>query len=226
MVRLRAALCIFLWAVSSPCLSIMACPPEPCKGSNSKHRSCDELADWVIDGEVVSTHGLDGKVVLSNVAIVKGTYPVADDGAIVYVGVPCWLSTRSLESYLGKRIRLYGRKHRGVVAFDPMTTVEARLAAERESKELKLELRQVSADCRIPGEKGPSNEVFFRRGKGFFNSDAYSEARTCFLNAQKEEKHSTYYKEACYYLGMMYEKGKGVDQDWAIARSWYSKAGL
>lgn len=253
MLRLRAALSIFLWALSSSCFSDIRCPPNPCGGSSSEHRSCSELADWVIDGvvnsishgsvpytihfgpEVVSTRIWDGgNVVLTNVTVVKGSYPVADDSAVLQGASHCWENlARIPEKYSGKTIRVYGTNRggfhvrAGMMAFDLLENIEARLVAEREAKERRLELQQVnSVDCRIPAEKEPSNEVFLRRGKDFFNSDAYSAARTCFLNVQKAEDNSRHYKEACYYLGMMYELGRGVGQDWGIAKDWYSKAGL
>lgn len=253
MLRLRAALCVFLWAVSNSCFSDIRCPPNPCGGSSSEHRSCSELADWVIDGEVNSiTHGSapyttnfgsevvstriwdGGNVVLTNVTLVKGSYPIADDIAVLRGASPCWENlARIPEKYFGKTIRVYGTNRGGIhvrpgiMAFDLLENIEARLVAEREAKVRRLELKQVnSVDCRITAEKEPSNEIFLRRGKDFFKSDAYSAAKTCFLNVQKDEKNSRHFKEACYYLGMMYELGKGVDQDWGVAKSWYSKAGL
>ncbi|MGB4062679.1 MAG: hypothetical protein WBK19_02515 [Azonexus sp.] len=253
MLRLRATLSVFLWAVSSSCISDIRCPPNPCGGSSSEHRSCSEIADWVIDGEVnfvthgsvpytthfgpevVSTRIWDGgSVVLTNVIVVKGSYPVVDESAVLQGASHCWENlARIPEKYSGQIIRAYGTNRGGfhvkprMMAFDRLANIEARSMAETEAKERHLELKQVnSVDCRIPAEKEPSNEVFLRRGQDFFNSNAYSSAKSCFLNALKEEDNSRHYKEACYYLGMMYELGKGVDQDWGIAKDWYSKAGL
>jgi hypothetical protein len=253
LLSLRPAIVICLWVVSSSSYSDIACPPNPCNAYSSERPSCVELADWVLDGVVASvSHGNHpysthfgpevvsgqiwdrGNVVLRNVTIVKGSYPVANNSALLQGGSHCWERDAYIPAdFSGKAIRVYGTNregiwiHPGIITFDLIADIEARMLAGREVKESRIEREMVNGwNCRKTDEEKPSNEIIYWRGKTFLNKNAYPQARICFLNVLKQKQGSMFSKEAYFYLGLMYELGLGVDRDMGLAKDWYSKAGL
>jgi len=64
------------------------------------------------------------------------------------------------------------------------------------------------------------NSDNYNKGLNYFNNKDYGNAFTYFTKAEEDDEES----EACYYLGIMYENGFGVAQDYTIAVRKYKKA--
>ena len=52
----------------------------------------------------------------------------------------------------------------------------------------------------------------------------YKKSFSIYLQLEKLSKHSCIYAEVVFNLGVMYEKGEGVDQDYKEAAKWFTKA--
>jgi TPR repeat protein len=90
-----------------------------------------------------------------------------------------------------------------------------------------LELQQLGGASCDQGEVGVSGETYFLRGRALLELQEYTAARFCFFRSQEiEKKDSYYYKEACSFLGSMFETGLGGEKNLSKAKIWLKEAGL